>query len=295
VDERILLYLSHLQSESGISDNTVAAYRHDLGRFLAFLSEARGRSLAEVIAEDVLAFLLAERARGLRPASLSRALSAVRCFLRYLAAEGRLDGAVLSTLDSPKLWERLPDVLAPGEVEVLLAAPSPRKPLGIRDRALLEVLYASGARASETVGLRPEGVDFALRVARVFGKGNRERLVPLGRLAVEALRRYLASARPKLIRGPDPGVLFVTRLGAPLRREDLWRIVRRHALAAGLGDKVHPHTLRHSFATHLLAGGADIREVQELLGHASIRTTQIYTHVGSDRLRKVHRKFHPRA
>ncbi|MCU0726060.1 MAG: tyrosine recombinase [Planctomycetes bacterium] len=273
----------------------MAAYRHDLGRFLAFLGDVRLIPLGEVKADDVLAFLLAERARGLRPASLGRALSAVRCFLRHLAAEGCLDGAVLATLDSPKLWERLPDVLAPGEVEALLAAPPARKPLGIRDRALLEVLYATGARASETVGLKPEGVDLGLRVARVFGKGGRERLVPLGTKAVEAIRRYLASARPKLIRGSDPGVLFVTRLGAPLRREDLWRIVRRHALAAGLGAKAHPHTLRHSFATHLLAGGADIRDVQEMLGHASIRTTQIYTHVGSDRLRKVHRQFHPRA
>ena len=289
------MYLTNLQSEGGVSRNTVDAYRRDLNRFSAFLVSTDRPALAEVSADDVVGFLIAERARGLAPASIGRALVAVRCFLKYLAAEGILDGSIFATLDSPKLWERLPTVLAPEQVEALLAAPAARKPLGIRDRALLEVLYATGARASETVGLRMDGVDLESGFARVYGKGGRERLVPLNAKAIEAIRRYLSAARPKLLREKDPGVVFLTRLGAPLRREDLWRIVRRHAVAAGLGTRVHPHTLRHSFATHLLAGGADIRDVQELLGHASIKTTQIYTHVAADRLRKVHRLFHPRA
>jgi integrase/recombinase XerD len=206
-----------------------------------------------------------------------------------------MPGDALATLDTPRQWVRLPAVLSPEEVESLLEAPPPRKVLGIRDRALLEVLYATGARASETVGLTRDGLDLSLGYVRVRGKGDKERIVPLGAKARAALERYLRVARPRLVTGEDPGVVFVTRLGAPLRREDLWRIVRRHARAAGLPDRVHPHTLRHSFATHLLVGGADIRDVQEMLGHASVKTTQIYTHVEADRLRKVHRKFHPRA
>jgi integrase/recombinase XerD len=165
----------------------------------------------------------------------------------------------------------------------------------VRDRALIETLYATGARASETVGLEPDSLDLDTGYARVLGKGSKERMVPLGRKAIRAIRHYLETSRPTLLRDSDPGVVFLTRLGAPLRREDLFRIIRRHALAAGIRKKVSPHTLRHSFATHLLAGGADIRDVQEMLGHASVRTTQIYTHVDQDRLTRVHRKFHPRA
>jgi integrase/recombinase XerD len=185
-------------------------------------------------------------------------------------------------------------VLSPAGVEALLAAPDRRDPLGIRDRALLEVLYATGARASETVGLTRDRLDLDARFVRVIGKGNKERIVPLGRKAVKALAAWLAGPRETLLRGRESDLVFVTRLGAPLRREDLWRIVRRHARAAGVRGKVSPHTLRHSFATHLLAGGADVRHVQEMLGHASVKTTQIYTHVENERLRQVHRRFHPR-
>ncbi len=295
MDSHISLYLAYLQSDLGAARNTVLAYRGDLLGFRRFLA-SRGRSEpSRIRAEDVLGFLIAERARGQSPASVARALVAVRCFLRYLAGEGILDDRILVSLDSPRTWQRLPEVLSPAEVEALLAAPSPKKPLGVRDRALFEVLYATGARAAETVGLTFDRLDLDLAFVRVIGKGDRERLVPLGRKAVRALGRYLESARPRLLRGPDPGVVFLTRLGAPLRREDLWRIVRRHARAAGIFRPISPHTLRHSFATHLLAGGADIRYVQEMLGHASVRTTQIYTHVEMDRLRRVHRRFHPRA
>ncbi len=291
MNKRISLYLGYLQGEAGVSRNTIAAYRRDLGRFAAFLAE---RGVRETRPEDVASFLMHERARGLSPASVARALVSVRCFLKFLAAEGRLDGRILEHLDTPQVWERLPEVLAPVDVEALLAAPNARTHLGSRDRALFEVLYATGARASETVGLTLDRLELALRWARVIGKGDKERLVPLGRKAVQALSRYLEHHRGKLLRGNVSDLVFVTRLGAPLRREDLWRIVRRHAVAAGIRGKVSPHTLRHSFATHLLAGGADIRHVQEMLGHASVRTTQIYTHVEAERLRKIHKDFHPR-
>lgn len=295
MEDHISFYLSYLRTEASSAGNTVAAYRGDLRRFAASLVRRGRPGPVAPTGDDVLAFLMEERARGLKPASVGRALVAVRCFLKYMAAEGLLDPAVLETLDSPRIWERLPEVLSPSEVESLLDTPSRRTPLGVRDRALLETLYATGARASETVGLEPDALDLPGGFARVIGKGSKERMVPLGRKAIRALERYLDTSRPKLLRPPDPGVVFLTRLGAPLRREDLFRIVRRHTLEAGITKKVSPHTLRHSFATHLLAGGADIRSVQELLGHASIKTTQIYTHVESDRLRRIHREFHPRA
>jgi integrase/recombinase XerD len=294
MNEHIFIYLTYLQTEVGLAQRSIEAYRRDLGRFETHLA---GRDITEVgavSADDVLGFVIRERARGLAPASVARALVAIRCLLRHLAGEGIVDGSILLHLDSPKTWEHLPEFLSPDDVTSLLAAPSSRTPLGVRDRALLEVLYATGARASETVGLTRDALDLAVGYARLIGKGDKERLVPIGKKAIKALTRYLERSRPALVRRQDPPVLFLTRLGAPLRREDLWRIVRRHALSAGITKKVSPHTLRHSFATHLLAGGADIRSVQELLGHASIKTTQIYTHVESDRLRRIHREFHPR-
>ncbi len=295
MNEHIFLYLTYLQTEIGLSRQTIDAYRRDLTRFAGHMRNRGAGQVETLCADDVLGFVIRERARGLAPASVARALVAIRCFLRHLAGEGLVDSTLLDHLDSPKTWEYLPEFLSPADVTALLAVPRLRNPLGIRDRALLEVLYATGARASETVGLTRDALDLTVGYARLIGKGDKERLVPLGRKAIRALTRYLERGRPALIRRNDPPVLFVTRLGAPLRREDLWRIVRRHALAAGISKSVSPHTLRHSFATHLLAGGADIRSVQELLGHASIKTTQIYTHVEADRLRRIHRDYHPRA
>ncbi len=295
MNEHIFLYLTYLQTEIGLSRQTIDAYRRDLTRFAGHMRNRGAGQVETLCADDVLGFVIRERARGLAPASVARALVAIRCFLRHLAGEGLVDSTLLDHLDSPKTWEYLPEFLSPADVTALLAVPRLRNPLGIRDRALLEVLYATGARASETVGLTRDALDLTVGYARLIGKGDKERLVPLGRKAIRALTRYLERGRPALIRRNDPPVLFVTRLGAPLRREDLWRIVRRHALAAGISKSVSPHTLRHSFATHLVAGGADIRSVQELLGHASIKTTQIYTHVEADRLRRIHRDYHPRA
>lgn len=296
MNRRISLYLLNLRAESGVARNTIEAYRADLSAWADFLVD-RGRTGLEAITSgDVLGFLIRERARGQAPASVARRLVAIRCFLKWLVAEGAIDDSILAGIDSPKQWERIPGVLSPADVEALLAAPETATRLGLRDRALLEILYATGARASETVGATVDRLDLTTRTFRPIGKGNKERMVPLGRPAAAWIGRYLEEVRSRLLRNRAPtDLVFLTRTGNPLRREDLWRIVRRYALSAGLPGKVSPHVLRHSFATHLLSGGADVRDVQEMLGHASVRTTQIYTHVEADRLRAVHRNFHPRA
>jgi integrase/recombinase XerD len=234
--------------------------------------------------------------RGLAPSSICRHLASLSTFFRFLVFERQLTDNVAKLLAAPAVWDRLPTVLGPAAVDRLLEAPSAETRLGRRDRAALETLYATGCRASEVVGLRPTDLDLAGGLARCVGKGNKERCVPLGSRAVAALSSYLASDRPLLTaRRPDTASVLVSRTGRPLSRIGLWRIVKQHATAAGLQVEVSPHTLRHSFATHLLAGGADLRAVQEMLGHSSIATTQIYTRVELSRLREVHTRFHPRS
>jgi integrase/recombinase XerD len=232
----------------------------------------------------------------LAPSSVGRHLAALSTFYRFLIYDGRLSENVAKLLIAPAVWDRLPTVLGPSAVDRLLEAPDLEQTFGRRDRAALETLYATGCRASEVANLRPGDLDLNGGSARCIGKGNKERVVPLGSRAREALTEYLTRDRPRLVAGlvGVPNV-FVTRRGRPLTRVGLWAIVKKHALAAGLPAKVSPHTLRHSFATHLLAGGADLRVVQEMLGHASIATTQIYTRVELSRLRQVHAQFHPRS
>jgi integrase/recombinase XerD len=216
-------------------------------------------------------------------------------FYRFLRLEERTDAGSVELLSSPALWERIPQVLSPESVEKLLAAPLATDRYYLRDRALLETLYATGSRASEVVGLKLEDLYLDSSFCKCLGKGSKQRVVPLGRTAIEVLRAYLTDSRPKLVRAaPDAPWVFVSRGGKGLNREMLWIIVKKYVRRAGLNAKVSPHTLRHSFATHLLAGGADLRTVQELLGHANIRTTQHYTHVDRDRLKAIHQKFHPR-
>jgi integrase/recombinase XerD len=226
---------------------------------------------------------------------VSRHLASLSTFFRFLVLEGRLTDNLARLLVAPAVWDRLPMVLSPVAVDRLLSAPSGETRLGRRDRAALEVLYASGCRASEVVGLRPVDFDLKRGLARCVGKGNKERQVPLGSRAIAAVKTYLERDRPMLVaRRPTSHTVFVSKSGRPLSRIGLWQIVKRHARAAGLHADVSPHTLRHSFATHLLAGGADLRAVQEMLGHASIATTQIYTRVELSRLQAVHARFHPR-
>ncbi len=290
----LLAFESYLRAECHLADNTVQAYCRDLARFLEWVGDRSPESLSIRDLADYPAWL---RAKGLAPASIGRHLVTVRVFYRYLQLEGLIRDNAAELLGSQKLWERVPEVLSPAEVDRLLCAPAPRDPWFRRDRALLEVLYATGCRASEVSTLRLEDVHLDEGYCLCRGKGTKERLVPLGERAVGTVRAYLADERPKLVArtSSQPTWLFLSYRGRRLRRERIWELVKFYARRAGIRREISPHTLRHSFATHLLAGGADLRQVQELLGHASIATTQIYTHVDAEKLKAIHRRFHPRA
>ncbi len=287
-------FVDYLRSECHLSENTVVAYHRDLRRFYTWLANRRVAQLSIQELADYAGWLHQHK---LAPASIARHLASLRIFFRYLQLEGLLSENLAELLGSQKLWERVPHVLTPGMVEQLLESPQPGEPLWRRDRALLELLYATGCRASEISNLTLKDVHLEDSYCLCRGKGNKERLVPLGRRAIAAVRDYLALERPQLVAhaGADAQWLLVSRRGLRLRRERIWELFKRHAARAGIPADMSPHTLRHSFATHLLAGGADLRQVQEMLGHASIATTQIYTHVDPARLKAVHKQFHPRA
>jgi integrase/recombinase XerD len=287
-------YLGSLQSERGASRNTLAAYRRDLDDFHRFL---RGHRLtpARVTAEHVVSWLEALRARGLAPSSVARRLSALRGFYRHLVREGELQRDPTEHLDTPRATRPLPRALSIDSTRALVEAPDTRRPAGVRDRAVLELLYATGMRASECLGLGLEDLNLAAGYVICTGKGGKQRLVPVGAEAIEWVRRYLRDVRPRDTRRRDPGRLFVNPRGGPLSRQSLWTIVRRAATGAGLKRRVSPHVLRHSFASHLLEGGADLRSVQAMLGHADISTTQIYTHLPTSAIQRMYRDFHPRA
>ena len=244
--------------------------------------------------EDVLDHLLELKESGLTARSIARHLAAIRLFHKYLSAEGLLDNDPTENFDTPRIWRRLPEVLSPLEVERLLGVEMAEGPRGVRDGAILELFYSCGLRVSELAGLRLDDLDLATRVLRCRGKGNKERVIPIGGKAVEKLNAYLRT-RGSFCKGAEANALFLTRLGKGFTRRGIWKIIKATALRAGLSKNVTPHTLRHSFATHLLNNGADLRAVQEMLGHADISTTQIYTHVTQDRLRQAHAQFHPRA
>ena len=287
-------FVDYLRGECRLSPNTVAAYERDLRRFAAWLGTRQFQTLTIRELSDFVVHLGDQQ---LAPASIARHLVALKMFFRYLQLEGVLQDNLAELLGSQKLWQRIPEVLSPREIDRFLQAPRRMDPLHLRDRALLEVLYATGCRVSEVANLQLRDVHLEERFCRCTGKGNKQRMVHLGRSAVEALQAYLAELRPRLARrGPSTQEwIFLSRSGKHLRREAIWELVKKFALLAGVSSGISPHTLRHSFATHLLAGGADLRQVQEMLGHASIATTQIYTHVDASRLKKVHQQFHPRA
>ena len=292
--EDVTAFRHYLRAERGMADNTVTAYGHDLDRYAAFVAGGQMRdhrkpTLGELA--DYLAFLRDEQ---LAPASVARHLVALKMFYRFLQLEERADAAAVELIGSPALWERIPTVLSPESVEKLLAAPLPADRFYLRDRALLETLYATGCRASEVVTLKVGDLYLDAMFCKAFGKGSKQRIVPLGSKAVAALRAYLGEGRPTLSAAAPAEFVFLSRAGKRLDRETLWMIVKKYVRRAGLPKKTSPHTLRHSFATHLLSNGADLRAVQEMLGHASIGTTQIYTHVDRNRLKEMHKKFHPR-
>jgi integrase/recombinase XerD len=295
----MLDFLAYLELERGLSRNTLEAYRSDLLQFGDFLTRRR-LTLAGVRHGEVAAFL-SELADGgadrppLAPATLSRKVASLRSFYRHLRREGTLEHDPTAELRGPRKTRTLPRVLSRDEVARLLSEPRGTDPLALRDRALLELMYACGLRASEAIGLELADVDLEEAVLCARGKGSKERLVPIGRQAIAALRAYLHGGRPALLGAGAESRLFVNRRGTRLTRQGLYKIVQGHARRAGLHEKMSPHTLRHTFATHLLAGGCDLRSLQEMLGHADLATTQVYTHLSSDRLKDAYFSAHPRA
>lgn len=288
-------FRDYITAERGMAKNTVLAYHADLQKFHAWVVTGGLPNYLKPSVRELTNYLGYLREEGLAAPSVARNLIATKMFYRFLRLEERVEQNTVELLSSPKLWERIPQVLSPESVEKLLAAPRSEDRFFLRDRALLETLYATGSRASEVVNLQLADVHLESSFCKCTGKGSKQRVVPLGVPAISALRTYLLDLRPLLTQGDTENPwLFVSKGGRRLTREMLWILVKKYVRRAGLNVKVSPHTLRHSFATHLLAGGADLRTVQELLGHANIRTTQHYTHVDRGRLQAIHRKFHPR-
>ncbi|MBT8038932.1 MAG: site-specific tyrosine recombinase XerD [Xanthomonadales bacterium] len=292
-DTTLERFLDAAWAERGLSENTLQSYRYDLLRVSEFLSR-RGRSLQAASREDLLAFLALQVRSGRRPRSLSRYLSGIRQYYRWALREGLVTKDPSALIESPKLGRGLPKALSEQQVEQLLSSPDVAKPLGLRDRAMLELMYATGLRVSELVGLEVANLNLNQGVIRVTGKGGKERLVPLGEVAVDWLQRYLDEARGELLKGTRCPLLFVTQRKAGMTRQAFWHAIRKHAKAAEISQDVSPHMLRHSFATHLLNHGADLRVVQLLLGHSDLSTTQIYTHIAREGLKQIHSKHHPR-
>jgi integrase/recombinase XerD len=294
-DRWIDRYLSFLTVEKGLSPNTLESYSRDLQGFLAYLADQGFQHLEDIQTTAILGYLIHLRNRGLNPSSRARHLVTLRGFFRFLHQENVLPHDPAALVELPKSGRHLPGVLSEGEIRALLTAPRTDSPLGLRDAAMLELLYAAGLRVSELIRLKVLDLNFDAGYVRVFGKGGKERVVPIGRPALSALTRYLDQARPRLLKGQASAFLFVARRGRPLSRQGFWKRLKKYADQAGIRHPVSPHTLRHSFASHLLEGGADLRVVQIMLGHADIATTQIYTHISMERLQSIHQKYHPRS
>lgn len=288
-------FTDYLRTEAHLAENTVAAYGRDLNRLLKWL---KGKPVNRLKLSDLTDFVASMQREKLAPTSISRTIVATRIFFKYLQLEGVVKDNPSELLASQKMWQRVPKAITPAAVDRFLAAPKRFDIYGLRDRAILEVLYATGCRVSEVSNLLTANVHLKEGYCLVEGKGSKQRMVPIGARAVEAISEYREVLRPRLLGDKDPEKavwLLLSRTGRRLRREAIWELVKRYALRADIDPNVSPHTLRHSFATHMLAGGADLRQIQELLGHASIQTTQIYTSVETSRLKRIHKQFHPRA
>ena len=291
---QITEFLDYLRVEKGLASNSIISYRRDLLDFDTHLRR-KGKSAAQAAREDIREFLAALYRRGLAAKSVARHLVALRVFFRFLSQEGRIAIDPTAEIDAPKLGQSLPKNLAAPEIEALLAQPDVGKPAGLRDKAMFELLYATGMRVSELVRLRGEDFEINLGVVHCLGKGSKERLIPMGKSAIRAIEAYARDARPLLVRRRATPEFFVNQRGGPLSRIGFWKIMRTHGRAAGIRTALSPHVVRHSFATHLLERGADLRSIQLMLGHSDISTTQIYTHVVKDRLKQVYHAHHPRA
>lgn len=294
-EDQLDLFMNHLKVERNLSRNTLDAYAGDLGKLVDFAGQKGRKGFSDVTPMDLVGFLKKLHRQGLSVRSQARLLSALRTCYRFLVSEGICKGDPTHEIEMPKMTRKLPEFLSIEEVDDLLSQPPVDIPRGLRDRAMLETLYATGLRVSELVQLRLENIDRRLGCVRALGKRRKERLVPLGDQALDAIGRYLEEAREKLLSGRRSAFLFVTSRGRGMTRQAFWKNLKRYAAAAGISKNISPHKLRHSFATHLLERGADLRSVQAMLGHADIATTEIYTHVNATRLRKVYDRFHPRA
>ena len=292
MDELADQFINYLRIERGLADNTVQAYSRDLSRFFFFLEERKISPLE--ISREQISEHLGILARRRFSKSVVRNISTIKTFFRFLASEGIIKSSPARLLEAPRLSRRLPDVLSKAEVERLLSQPDPSKPLGQRDRAMLELLYATGLRVSELVGLKTSNINLDAGYVRTLGKGSKERIVPMGEKAMEALKEHLSDGRQKMEKGATSPYLFLNLRGEPITRQGFWKIIKRHGRDALIKKKITPHSIRHSFASHLLEAGADLRSVQVMLGHADISTTQIYTHVTRERLKGLHERCHPR-
>jgi integrase/recombinase XerD len=293
--EEIDSFLAHLDLERGLSAHTIDAYSRDLLQFFDFALKRGAAKPSLATTQDIEAFASALKRERAKSSSIARKVSALRSFYRYLVAEGRLAANPASRVEAPKLAQRLPKLLSADEVRCLLEAPGTVTRLAIRDTAMLELLYGAGMRVSELLGLSLRDVDLDEGMARCYGKGAKERVVPFGKMAAASLCLYLAESRPLLRKGKSDPSLFLSSRGTRMSRANFWKLIRAYAAKAGIKKPVTPHTLRHSFATHLLDRGADLRAIQEMLGHSSVATTQVYTHVSRSGLREVYKRSHPRA
>jgi integrase/recombinase XerD len=287
-------FLDYLTVEAGLSNNTVLAYGRDLKSFLAYCKLQKVSRLQQIKPALIQKYMQVLSRAEKSESSIKRCLVAIRMLLRFAKLTGRVQDDFTTILEGPKLWQKLPTICSKQKVIDLLNAPSPDEPFYLRDKAILELLYATGVRASELAGLKTSDLNLDIGYLRCLGKGNRERIIPVGKAAIAATIEYLRELRPKLARSHSEDFLMLSRTGLPLSRIEIWRLVKKYAIRAGLPRNLTVHTLRHCFATHLLTGGADLRSVQEMLGHVDIATTQIYTHVDQERLRRIHKKYHPR-
>jgi len=287
-------FLNYLSVERGLAQNTLLAYRRDLAAYAEHLKKNGVADSAQTRREQITEYIFHQKKSGLSATSICRSLAAIKTYHRFLVREGLAKEDPTALVDTPKIWKRVPDVLSQGEIELILKAAQGKKSQQVRDTAILELFYASGLRVSELVNLRVDNVNFDIGYVRCVGKGSKERIIPVGRTAREAVARYCQEARPKLTKGQMITDLFLSRLGRRMTRQSIWKLIKFYARKANIKKEIKPHTLRHSFATHLLEHGADLRSVQEMLGHSDISTTQIYTHVDRERLRSIHKQFHPR-
>ncbi|MDI6762996.1 MAG: site-specific tyrosine recombinase XerD [Thermodesulfobacteriota bacterium] len=287
-------FLHYLIVEKGLSRNTIEAYSHGLNRFLNYLRGKGMEEVSEISKLDIREFLLFLKKKGLSSKTLARNLVSIRVFLRFLTEESILSANPAEEIESPKTAKTLPEILSLEEVETLLEQPDLQIPQGMRDRAMLEMLYATGMRVSELTQLQVNHVHLEAGYVLVYGKGSKERIVPIGNEAMKWARRYMGESRERLLKKRESPFLFVNRSGKPMSRQHFWKSIKAHGRRAGIRKRITPHLLRHSFASHLLEGGADLRSVQLMLGHVDISTTQIYTHVTGERLKKIHQRYHPR-